>query len=125
MRVISLNLNGIRSAARKGFFDWLAEQNADVVCLQETRAQKEQLIDPHYFPKDYYTYFYDAEKKGYSGVALYSRHKPDKVSVGLGWPHADKEGRYLQADFGKLSIASLYMPSGSSGEERQAIKFDF
>lgn len=124
MRIITLNLNGIRSAASKGFFTWLIQQNADVVCLQETKAQEHQLGETIKIP-GFHSYFCDAEKKGYSGVALYCREKPDKVTTGLGWSCADTEGRYIQADFGNLSVASLYMPSGTSGEERQAVKFDF
>jgi exodeoxyribonuclease-3 len=122
---MSLNCNGIRAAARKGYFDWLAASAVDVVCLQETKAQREQLDDPVFFPKGFYCYYFDAQKKGYSGTALYTRVKPDKVQAGLGWPIADDEGRYIQADFGELSIASLYLPSGSSGEDRQARKMDF
>lgn len=124
MRIISLNVNGIRSATRKGFFDWLKYQKADVICLQETKAQKNQL-DVSHFPEEYHAYFFDAEKKGYSGVAIYSRIEPDSVAAGLGWECADKEGRYLQLNFAGLSIASLYMPSGSSSELRQEFKFQF
>lgn len=124
MRIISLNVNGIRSATRKGFFDWLKYQKADVICLQETKAQKNQL-DTSHFPEEYQAYFFDAEKKGYSGVAIYSRVKPDSTVAGLGWECADKEGRYLQLNFPGLSIASLYMPSGSSSELRQEFKFQF
>lgn len=124
MRIISLNVNGIRSAARKGFFDWMKRQKADVICLQETKAQEYQL-DASLYPEDYQAYFFDAEKKGYSGVAIYSRIKPDLITAGLGWECADKEGRYLQLDFPGLSVASLYMPSGSSGELRQQLKFQF
>ncbi len=124
MRIMTLNLNGIRSAARKGFFDWVKTQEADVICLQETRAQEWQL-DTVIHLQDYQSYFFDAEKKGYSGVAVYSRIKPDTVVGGLGWECADKEGRYLQLNFPRLSIASLYMPSGSSGEMRQNLKFQF
>lgn len=124
MRIISLNVNGIRSAARKGFFEWLKHQDADVVCLQETKAQKHQLNDS-VFIQGYEAYFFDAEKKGYSGVAIYSRLKPNNVTTGLGWACADKEGRYIQLHFSQLSIASLYMPSGSSGESRQRLKFQF
>ena len=125
MKIITLNVNGIRSAYRKNFFDWMLEQRADVVCLQETKAQIDQLPEQILSPLGYHAYFNDAEKKGYSGVALYSRQKPDRVQRVLGWPRADTEGRYLQADFGKLSIVSLYLPSGSSGPERQQIKFEF
>jgi exodeoxyribonuclease III len=124
MRIISLNVNGIRSATRKGFFDWLKYQKADVICLQETKAQKNQL-DASHFPKEYQAYFFDAEKKGYSGVAIYSRVEPDSVAAGFGWECADQEGRYLQLNFAGLSIASLYMPSGSSSELRQEFKFQF
>lgn len=125
MRIISANLNGIRAAHRKGFFDWMPNQSADVVCIQETKAQVEQLSDEISQPKGFYAFFNDAEKKGYSGTAIYSRHKPDKVIDSLDWSRADNEGRYLQVDFGKLSIVSVYLPSGSSSEERQAIKFEF
>ena len=125
MRIITLNANGIRSAARKGFFAWLARQNADVVCLQETKSQEHQLSDEVLRPPGYFAYYHDAEKKGYSGVALYCRREPDKVTMGLGWPDLDREGRFIQADFGPLSVVSLYLPSGSSSEERQAVKFDF
>jgi len=124
MRIISVNVNGIRAAARKGFFEWLEQQNADVVCIQETKAQEHQLEDSVFYPPGYHCYYHDAEKKGYSGVAIYSRQEPDKVHVGLGWNDFDSEGRYIQVDLGKLSVVSLYMPSGSSKEERQAFKFD-
>ena len=125
MKIISANLNGIRSAANKGFFEWMLEQNADVVCLQETKAQEHQLSEAVLRPRGYYSYFHDAQKKGYSGVAVYCRREPDRVRYGIGWPDMDAEGRYLQVDFGELSVVSLYLPSGSSSEERQAVKFDF
>lgn len=125
MRVITLNLNGIRSAASKGFFDWLAQQDADVVCLQETKSQEHQLADALFRPAGYHVYYHDAQKKGYSGVALYSRKEPRRVTAGLGWPDVDAEGRYIQADFDGLSVVSVYLPSGSSGPERQAVKFAF
>ena len=125
MRVISINVNGIRAAHRKNFFIWLQKQDADIVCVQETKAQVEQLTEEIIKPKGYYSYFNDALKKGYSGVAIYSRIEPDKIIDKIGWREADDEGRYLQANFGKLSIVSLYLPSGSSSEERQTIKFDF
>lgn len=125
MRIISVNVNGIRSAHAKGFTDWLSRQDADVVCVQETKAQAEQLGSEIRAPAGWHTYFVDAEKKGYSGVALFSRHLPDNVSAGLGWEEFDCEGRYVQADFGKLSVASVYLPSGSSSDERQQMKFKF
>lgn len=125
MRVMTLNCNGIRAAAKKGFFEWLPQVNADVVCLQETKAQIDQLQDPIFHPEGYHCYFFDAIKKGYSGTAIFSKVEPDRITRGLGWPLADEEGRYIQADFGDLSIASLYLPSGSSSDERQARKFSF
>ncbi|MFN9740059.1 MAG: exodeoxyribonuclease III [Pseudomonadota bacterium] len=123
MRIITANLNGIRSANDKGFFDWFARQKADVLCLQETKAQRHQLTDPAFFPKGWHAHFHDAEAKGYSGVAVYSRREPDAVIDKLGWAPFDAEGRYLEARFGDLSVVSLYLPSGSSGEDRQAFKF--
>ena len=125
MRVMTFNCNGIRAAARKGFFDWLETCDVDVVCLQETKAQIHQLTDPVFQPSQFNCHYYDAEKKGYAGTALYSRSEPEKVSRGLGFEMANVEGRYLQADFEGLSIASLYLPSGSAGPERQTRKFSF
>jgi exodeoxyribonuclease-3 len=125
MRVISYNVNGIRAAARKGMYEWLKRQKADVVCLQETKAQMEHLHDEVFRPQGYHCHFVDAEKKGYSGVGIYSKEKPDNIITELGWHDADNEGRYIQADFGDLSVASIYVPSGSSGDHRQNVKFDF
>ncbi|MFV2056122.1 MAG: exodeoxyribonuclease III [Thiohalomonadales bacterium] len=127
LTVISVNVNGIRAAQRKGFFDWLDLIDADVICIQETKAQEHQLDDELFYPKKYHCYYFDAEKKGYSGVAIYSKQKPDKITRGLGQDFADMdaEGRFIQADFGKLSIISLYLPSGSSKEERQQVKYSF
>jgi len=125
MKVISVNLNGIRSAHRKEFFPWMLDQDADVICIQETKAQIDQLHDEILAPPGYLSFFNDAQKKGYSGVAIYCRRQPDKLHQRLGWEQADTEGRFLQADFGKLSVISIYLPSGSSREERQSIKFDF
>ncbi|HHO67478.1 MAG TPA: exodeoxyribonuclease III [Gammaproteobacteria bacterium] len=124
MRIVTVNVNGIRSAARKGFFAWMTRQRADVVCLQETKAQAHQLTDRVFHPRGWHAFFHDAEKKGYSGVAIYSRHRPDRVVEGLGWPDVDAEGRYLEARFGPLSVVSLYLHSGSSSEARQQVKFD-
>jgi len=124
MRVMSFNANGIRAAARKGFFEWFVDQDIDVLCIQETKAQEHQL-DAVGVLDDYYRFFFDAEKKGYSGVAIYCRQQPDNISRGLGWSCPDEEGRYIQADFGDLSIVSLYLPSGTSGDVRQAVKLDF
>jgi len=124
-RVISLNANGIRAAARKGFFEWMAQQNADVVCIQETKAQVHQLTDSCFSPSGYHCFYEDAVKKGYSGVAIYTRHEPDQVLRGFGELEFDDEGRYIEVRLGKISIVSVYLPSGSSGEERQAAKFRF
>jgi len=125
MRIITLNANGIRSAASKGVFEWLKAQNADVVCVQETKAQVDQLTDPMFWPAGYHCFYHDAEKKGYAGTALYARKKPTEVIRGFGVDEFDRERRYLEARFDKLSVVSLYLPSGSSGPERQASKFRF
>lgn len=125
MRIITVNLNGIRSAANKGFFDWLRHQRADVVCVQELKAQAADLTREMLQPGRLLGYFHYAEKKGYSGVGLYSRRQPDEIIEGLGMADIDAEGRYLEARFGQLSVVSLYLPSGSASEARQAAKFDF
>lgn len=125
LRIITLNLNGIRSAGRKGFFEWLLQQNADVICVQELKAQDPDIVNKVLEHRGYHCYFHFAEKKGYSGVGIFTQKKPDNVITGLGWPEADKEGRYIEADFGDLAVVSLYLPSGTTGPHRQAIKFDF
>ncbi len=125
MRIISLNTNGIRAAARKGLFDWLPTQDADIVCIQETKAQAHQLEDEIFHPAGYHCHYVDAVKKGYSGVALYSKQEPDKVITKMGCDEFDDEGRYVEAWFGKLAVISLYVPSGSAGDHRQASKDRF
>ena len=125
LRIITLNLNGIRSACTKGLLDWLPAQQADVLCVQELKAQDADLRPEMRAPAGMQGWFHPAEKKGYSGVGIYSRHAPDRVVEGLGIPAIDAEGRFLQLDFGKLSVVSLYLPSGSSSEERQQVKFEF
>lgn len=127
MKIISFNVNGIRAAQKKGIFEWLHSVNPDVLCIQETKAQEHQLDKALFYPEGYHCHFFDAEKKGYSGVAIYSRVKPDKITRGLGkgWEDMDSEGRFIQADFGNLSIISLYLPSGSSSDERQQVKYSF
>ncbi len=123
MKIISLNLNGIRSAANKGFYTWLKKQDADLICMQELKAQVGDMSTEMLNPEGYFGYFHYAEKKGYSGVGIYSKKQPDAVIEGLGIADIDIEGRYIEARFGNLSVVSLYLPSGSSGEERQAFKF--
>ena len=125
MKIVSCNLNGIRSAHRKGFFDWYKKQKSDVLCIQELKAQEEQIDIKSMFSKGIYSYFKCAEKKGYSGVSIHTREKPDKVIYQYGDKEFDNEGRYIEAQFGDLSIVSLYAPSGSSGEIRQEAKFRF
>jgi exodeoxyribonuclease-3 len=125
VRIITLNLNGVRSAASKGFFRWLPLQGADILCVQELKAQAGDIIGEIASPDGYQSYFHCAEKKGYSGVGIYARRQPDQVMEGVGVPEIDAEGRYLRADFGPLSVISIYFPSGSSGEHRQAAKFFF
>jgi exodeoxyribonuclease-3 len=125
MRVISLNANGLRAAARKGFYEWLPGQNADVVCLQEVRAQPEQLDALELVPAGYHCFYEPGEHKGRSGVAVFTRDEPDEVIHGFGSAEFDPEGRYLEVRFGNLSIASVYVPSGSSSKARQAAKFRF
>ena len=122
-RVISLNANGIRAAARKGVFEWLRKQEADVVCVQETKAQVHQLTDECFQPEGYHCYYEDAIKKGYSGTAIYTKHEPKNVVRGYGDQEFDDEGRYLEVQLDDINIVSLYLPSGSSSEERQEAKY--
>jgi exodeoxyribonuclease-3 len=125
LKIISANLNGVRSASTKGFFDWMLAQNADVVCVQELKAQAADLAAEMLSPKGYQGYFHFAEKKGYSGVGIYCRQPPERLVEGIGHAGFDSEGRYLRADFGGVSVISVYVPSGSSSAERQAAKFSF
>jgi exodeoxyribonuclease III len=125
MRVITVNVCGIRSAAAKGLFRWLRRQRADFICLQETKSQEHQLDGHDVQLPGYHGFFCDAERKGYSGVALYSRHQPDRVVRGFGIDEFDGEGRYLEAQVGGVSVVSLYLPSGSAGPHRQASKYRF
>ena len=125
MKIVSCNVNGIRSAHKKGFFEWYRKQKSDVLCLQELKAHEDQIDINSMLPKKIYSYFKCAEKKGYSGVSIHSKVKPDKIIYEYGDKEFDNEGRYIEAQFGKLSIISLYAPSGSSGDERQEAKFRF
>jgi len=125
MRIISANVNGIRSAYKKGFYEYLVASGADIVCVQELKAQEADLDDSMRAPHGMHGVWHCAEKRGYSGVALYSKREPDRVQTGMGIAEFDAEGRFVQADFGNLSVISLYLPSGSSSEERQQVKFRF
>jgi len=122
-RIITYNLNGIRSAMSKGWLDWVKIVNPDIICVQEIKAQTDQLNLQDFTDLGYYNYWYPAQKKGYSGVAILSKQKPDHVEYGCGFH--DEEGRVIRADFGNVSIMSVYMPSGSSGEERQGFKMNW
>lgn len=125
LRIISANLNGIRAAVRKGYLDWIPQQNADFICMQELKAQSDNLTEEMMRPSGYQGYFHYAEKKGYSGVGIYTKHKPIDVIEGIGVPELDAEGRYIKLVFDKLAIISLYLPSGTSGDHRQDIKYQF
>lgn len=125
LRILTFNANGIRSAAKKGFFDWFLRQNADVLCVQELKAQEADLPDGIRNLPGYQGFFHCAEKKGYSGCGLWTRIAPEAVRTGWGDAEFDAEGRYVEADFGRLTVISAYFPSGSSSEERQAAKFRF
>lgn len=124
-RIITYNVNGIRSAMGKGWVEWLKAVNADVVCLQEIKATPDQIDVKPFEDLGYFTHWHPAEKKGYSGVAIFSRMKPKNVEVGCGMPRYDHEGRILRCDFDDFSVMSAYFPSGSSGEDRQAFKMEF
>lgn len=125
LRIVTLNLNGIRSAVNKGFLKWIASHGADVVCVQEVKAQAKDMSEAMLNPDGYRGYFHYSDRPGYSGVGLYCRKRPDRVIEGLGIPDIDSEGRYIEAQYGSLSIASVYIPSGSSSSERLAVKFRF
>jgi exodeoxyribonuclease III len=125
MRVISLNLNGIRSAQRKGLQAWLEQQACDVLCVQELKAQESDLDESLLKLCGLKGTFHFAQKKGYSGVAVYTKKKIKESMIGFGDPEFDAEGRYVEIDFGKVTVISLYLPSGSSGPERQEAKFRF
>lgn len=125
LRIISLNLNGIRSAWSKNVFSWIESQQADFVCLQELKAQEADLSADMRAPPGFFAHYHAAEKKGYSGVGIWSRTPPDRVTCQLGHDEFDREGRFIRADFGNLSVISLYLPSGSSSPERQEAKFRF
>ena len=124
-RIVTFNANGVRSALTKGFFNWFQAQNADVLCIQELKAQEKDIPAEVAGLPGYQAFFHCAEKKGYSGCGIWCRRKPDEVRYGFGDPEFDAEGRYVEAIFGDLSVISCYFPSGSSSEERQEAKFRF
>ncbi|HLP12533.1 MAG TPA: exodeoxyribonuclease III [Flavobacteriales bacterium] len=121
-KIITYNLNGIRSALNKGWDQWLKATGADIVLVQEIKATPDQVDVSVFESLGYQLYWFPAQKKGYSGVALFTKIKPDHVEYGMGIKKYDDEGRVIRADFGDVSVMSVYMPSGSSGEERQAFK---
>ncbi|MBD3636528.1 MAG: exodeoxyribonuclease III [Crocinitomicaceae bacterium] len=124
-KFISYNVNGIRAALKKDWLDWLQSVDPDVVCIQETKARKDQLEISQFEDLGYKTYWHSAEKKGYSSVALFSKTEPDHVEYGCGIEKYDREGRILRADYGDFSVLSCYFPSGTTGDERQAFKMQF
>lgn len=125
MKIVSYNLNGIRSAMSKGLLDWLRTENPDVFCIQESKAQPEQIDTLAMQELGYHSYIHSAEKKGYSGVCIFSKQVPDRVVAGMGIPAYDSEGRVLRADFGDITIVCVYIPSGTTGDARQAVKMQF
>jgi exodeoxyribonuclease-3 len=125
LRVVSFNANGLRSAARKGFFRWFSRQRADVLCVQEIRVQETELDDRLHAARGFHRAVHGAKRRGYGGVAIYSRHEPTEVVRSIGVPEFDDEGRYLEAHFGSVAVVSAYFPSGSAGPHRQEAKFRF
>lgn len=124
MRVLSYNVNGIRAALKKGFADWLQAANPDVLCIQETKALQEQVDTGVFEDLGYHHYWFSAQKKGYSGVAILTKKEPNKVVYGSGIDHMDFEGRILRVDFDEVSVMSLYLPSGTN-VDRLDYKFKF
>lgn len=123
MLIITYNVNGLRAAITKGFLDWMKATQADVILLQEIKSSASDHDLSVFEDLGYHTFWHPAQKKGYSGTAIFSKIKPNNVVIGCGMDEYDSEGRIIRADFDTISIASLYLPSGSSGEERQAFKF--
>ncbi|MFY8090681.1 MAG: exodeoxyribonuclease III [Chitinophagaceae bacterium] len=125
MRIISYNTNGIRAAIKKGFLEWLATNPADVICIQETKALQSDVAVSEFEKLGYTSHWFSAQKKGYSGVAIFTKRKPDAVIEGNGFVQSDFEGRVIRADFGELTILNCYFPSGTSGDERQTYKYQW
>jgi len=123
LRIISYNVNGIRSAIKKGFIDWLKTDPADIICIQETKAERDNVDHRSFTELGFHDYWFSARKKGYSGVAVFSKFKPDNVTYGNGHGPSDEEGRVIQLDFGELRLINAYFPSGTSGSERQDFKY--
>lgn len=122
---ISYNLNGIRSAVTKGLHAWLQKENPDVFCIQESKAQNDQVDIAFYESLGYHCFLHPAQKKGYSGVGIFSKQPPDKVIYGIDIPRYDAEGRFIRADYGDITFICSYFPSGTMGEERQQFKMDY
>jgi exodeoxyribonuclease-3 len=125
MRIFSYNVNGLRAAIKKGFIDWLKLANPDIISLQEIKVTSEQLDPSFLIDFGYQSYWFSAEKKGYSGVAIFTKIKPDFIQIGMDYPEYDKEGRLIRADYGDITHLSVYFPSGTSGELRQTFKMKF
>ena len=123
MRIISYNVNGIRAAIKKGFIDWLKTNPADIICLQETKAEHTDIDVKLLENLGFQHHWFSAQKKGYSGVAVFTKIKPDKVTIGSGIQSSDDEGRVIQLDFGDIRLINAYFPSGTSGDERQKFKY--
>lgn len=125
IRILSWNVNGIRGVQKRGFIDWLESDSPDILCLQETKASPDQLPEALLNPADYYSYWNSAQRKGYSGVAVYSKKEPLSVTLSMGVKGFDEEGRFLQLDFGDFVLFNVYFPNGKSGPERLRFKMDF
>ncbi len=125
MKIITFNLNGVRSAISKGLFEWLKEESPDILCVQETKAQDEQIDVLGFKELGYNSYIHSAQKKGYSGVAIFSKIEPDFVKIGIGKPEFDFEGRMIRADFGDITLLNSYFPSGTTGDIRQDVKMSY
>ncbi len=125
MKIATYNVNGIRAAINKEFMEWLSATDPDILCLQETKAQPDQIPVADFALAGYETFVHSAEKKGYSGVAILTKKHPDRIVIGIGIPDYDKEGRFIRADYGDISVISVYHPSGTSGDERQEFKMQW
>ena len=125
LRIISYNVNGIRAAMKKGLMDWLQTDPADIICVQETKAEKDNVNHALFTELGYHDYWFSAQKKGYSGVAVFTRIKPTHVQYGTGHKVSDDEGRVLQLDFGDIRLINAYFPSGTSGDLRQEFKYQW